>query len=169
MMVIIIYERYIEYGETMNNLELGTCIKNTNKEVIFQNGICIDSCGDMKGIICDKGCMASYSLTPGMTLIKNSQLDNGHVDAVVINDGRTLTTLLYPYAQNQDDLLKIKNELLSYGLSKSEVTIFLLVITGKKNRDIVKELFISKSTLKTHLNNIYKKLPVSFQSYKNRS
>lgn len=152
----------------MDNHELGTCIKNTNKEVIYQNDICIKTCGEMGGIVCEKGCMDSYLFTPGMSLIKNSQIDNNQVDAVVINDGKTLTTLIYPYIQNEEDQQKEKEKLLSFGLSKSEVTIFLAVMMGKKNRDIQKQLFISKSTLKTHLNNIYKKLPESFQQHKNR-
>lgn len=153
----------------MENQQIGTCIKAINKEVLFQNEKCIESCGEMKGKICDKGCMADYLFTPGMSLLKNSQVDNTQLDAVVINDGKTLTTFLYPYPTNEIELKNVEEELVLYGLSKSEVCIFLLVIKGKKNRDILAQLFISKSTLKTHLNNIYKKLPESFQKYKNRS
>lgn len=152
----------------MENLEIGTCVKNSNREVIFQNEVCIKACGNMSGQICEKGCMNSYTPSPGMTLIKNFKVDDTQVDAVVINDGKTLTTLLYPYLQDEEELNKEKNKLESYGLSKSEVNIFILVMAGKNNRAILKKLFISKSTLKTHLNNIYKKLPESFQQYKNR-
>ena len=153
----------------MENLEIGICIKNTSKEVIFQNEICIKTCGDMRDQICNKGCMAFYVETPGMWLLKNSEVDDTQVDAVVINDGKTLTTLLYPRTQTEDELRDAEEKLTFFGLSKSEVTIFLLVMAGKKNRDILKQLFISKSTLKTHLNNIYKKLPDSYHKYKNRS
>ena len=152
----------------MDNLELGTCIKDTDKKVIFQNEICIKTCGDMKGVICEKGCMTSYLYTPGMTLIKNSKVDDSHVDAVVINDGKTLTTLLYPHSINAEELKNEKEKLITFGLSKSEITIFLLVMAGRKNREIQEQLFISKSTLKTHLNNIYKKLPDAYQQHKNR-
>ena len=153
----------------MDNVELGRCIKTINKEVLFQNESCIQTCGEMKGQICHKGCMSSYVNTPGMWLIKNSIVDDSQVDAVVINDGKTLTTLLYPYSQIEEELRNEEEKLLSFGLSKSEVIIFLLVIKGKKNREILAQLFISKSTLKTHLNNIYKKLPDSYHHYKNRS
>ena len=152
----------------MNNLELGTCIKTTDKKVTYQNEICIKTCGDMKGQICDKGCMSSYLLTPGMSLIKSTEVDNSNVDAVVINDGNTLTTILYPNTKSEEELKREKENLISFGLSKSEIAIFLLVMSGKRNRDILQQLFISKSTLKTHLNNIYKKLPESFQEHKNR-
>lgn len=152
----------------MENTKLGTCIKNTEKEVLFQNEICLNACGDMKGQVCTKGCMSSYAPIPGMTLIKNSEVDNGIVDAVVINDGKTLTTLLHLNTKSEEETKKERAKLLSFGLSKSEITIFLLVMQGKKNSQILKDLFISKATLKTHLNNIYKKLPESFQQYKKR-
>ena len=107
----------------MDNLELGTCIKDTDKKVIFQNEICVKTCGDMRGIICEKGCMASYIYTPGMTLLKNSRVDDTQIDAVVINDGKTLTTLLYPHSISTEKLDNEKEKLMSFGLSKSEITI----------------------------------------------
>lgn len=152
----------------MDEMEIGTCIKDKEKVVLFQNNICLHTCGNMEGKICTKGCMESYAAVPGMTLIKNSEVDNKLVDAVVINDGKTLTTLLYEHTPSELDLKKEKAKLLSFDLSKSELTIFLLVLMGKRNTQIEKELFISKATLKTHLNNIYKKLPENYQQYKMR-
>ena len=152
----------------MDELELGTCIKNFDRKVLFQNDLCLKTCGDIRGEVCNKGCMANYSSVSGMTLIKNSVVDQNEVDAVVINDGKTLTTLLYPNKKSEEDKGNERATLLSFGLSKSEMTIFLKVIEGKQNIQIIKELFISKSTLKTHLNNIYKKLPNGYQQYKNR-
>jgi len=38
-----------------------------------------------------------------------------------------------------------------------------LFLEGKSNSEIVKLLFISKSTLRTHLNNIYKKIPADLK------
>lgn len=152
----------------MDELELGTCVKKMDGEVLSQNSLCLKICGNMERKVCTKGCMTNYFLIPGMNLVKNTVLDNNTLDAVVINDGKTLTTLLYPKRKNEKEREKEGAKLLSYGLSKSELVIFLLVLEGKKNSIIIKELFISKSTLKTHLNNIYKKLPGSYQQYKNR-
>lgn len=152
----------------MNDLELGTCVKTMEKEVLFQNELCIEICGDQKGQVCLKGCMTSYAAVFGMTLIKNLGVDNAMIDAVVINNGKTLTTLQYPLTKSEDELKKAKAKLMAFGLSKSELNIFLLVMSGKKNSEIQKELFISKPTLKTHLNNIYKKLPERYQQYKKR-
>ena len=152
----------------MDKLKIGRCVKDVNAKVVFQNDLCIKTCGDMNGAICSEGCMESYSPTRGMTLMKNLRVDHHEVDAVLINDGVTLTTLLYINELNKEVRAKEIAILLSYGLSKSELNIFLKVIDGKKNSQIKTDLFISKSTLKTHLNNIYKKLPENYQQYKKR-
>ena len=153
----------------MSKLQLGTCIKKFNKEVIFQDDKCVQLCGDLVGKTCFKGCMDSYAPVLGMTLIKGTTvIDECLVDAVVINDGDTLTTLMYINQSSEELRKKEILKLEAYGLSKSELIVFQKVIEGKKNSQISKELFISKATLKTHLNNIYKKLPESYQQYKNR-
>ncbi|MDH7446889.1 response regulator transcription factor [Aquimarina sp. 2201CG14-23] len=46
-------------------------------------------------------------------------------------------------------------------LSKQEKTIKALIISGKSNKEIANELFISISTVKTHISNIYSKLNIS--------
>ncbi len=46
-------------------------------------------------------------------------------------------------------------------LSKQERTIQYLILEGKSNKEIAGELFISLSTVKTHITNIYSKLQVS--------
>lgn len=46
-------------------------------------------------------------------------------------------------------------------LSKQENNIKALIIEGKTNKEIAEELFISTSTVKTHITNIYSKLKVS--------
>lgn len=152
--------------------QLGVCLKTKEKKVLYQNESCLNTCGDMQGQICNKGCMESYAPVSGMSLMKNYCVANGPqidlVDAVVINHQDTLTTLLYHHDYSAKEDTQLKEELLSFGLTKSELAIFLRVQKGMKNSDIIKEFFISKSTLKTHLNNIYKKLPEAFQHYKKR-
>jgi len=46
-------------------------------------------------------------------------------------------------------------------LSKQETAISNLILEGKSNKEIANELFISLSTVKTHITNIYHKLDVS--------
>lgn len=48
----------------------------------------------------------------------------------------------------------------AYKITEREREIILMVIQGKSNADIAKELFISLATVKTHLHNIYQKVGV---------
>jgi DNA-binding NarL/FixJ family response regulator len=45
-------------------------------------------------------------------------------------------------------------------LSDKEQEIEQLILLGKSNKEICAELFIEQSTLKTHINHIYKKLEI---------
>jgi LuxR family maltose regulon positive regulatory protein len=45
-------------------------------------------------------------------------------------------------------------------LSERELEVLQLVAAGKPNRQIAKELFVSVGTVKTHVNNFYRKLDV---------
>ncbi|MEG0291965.1 MAG: LuxR C-terminal-related transcriptional regulator [Anaerovoracaceae bacterium] len=58
-------------------------------------------------------------------------------------------------------LLELKSE---FGLTDRELLICKLIYEGKTNQEIADELFISESTVKTHIYNLYKKLDI-----KNRS
>ena len=48
-----------------------------------------------------------------------------------------------------------------YGLTPAEIRILKQVISGKTNKEIAEELFLSPWTVKTHIRNIYKKMQVS--------
>jgi DNA-binding NarL/FixJ family response regulator len=47
-----------------------------------------------------------------------------------------------------------------YGISRREWEIIQLISTGKSNRDIEDELYISLATVKDHVHNIYTKTGV---------
>jgi len=49
----------------------------------------------------------------------------------------------------------------TFSLSKQETTVKNLILKGKSNKEIAQELFISLSTVKTHITNIYQKLNIS--------
>ncbi len=46
------------------------------------------------------------------------------------------------------------------GLTMRQKEVYDLIISGKTNKEIISELFIEQSTLKTHINQIYKKLNI---------
>ncbi len=56
-------------------------------------------------------------------------------------------------------IVKTKKE--NHELSKQELNVKKLILDGKSNKDIAEDLFISLSTVKTHITNIYNKLNVS--------
>jgi DNA-binding CsgD family transcriptional regulator len=61
------------------------------------------------------------------------------------------------------DLSKDKSEALSAlvdELTERQREVYDLIISGKTNKEIRTELFIEQSTLKTHINQIYKKLNI---------
>lgn len=155
--------------------DLGICIKDKDSKVISQNEICISHCGDLAGQICNKGCMTNYNcdaplpLNNGMKLIKNAKTEKGSVDAVIISNGETITTLLYDLKPREELIENDLQDLEQYHLTKTEKTILRMILNGLTKREIIKQLFISEATIKTHLNNIYKKLPEKWQVLKSRN
>ncbi|MDP5093062.1 MAG: LuxR C-terminal-related transcriptional regulator [Polaribacter sp.] len=49
-------------------------------------------------------------------------------------------------------------------LTERQREVYDLIISGKTNKEIMKELFIEQSTLKTHINQIYGKLNIKSRS-----
>jgi DNA-binding CsgD family transcriptional regulator len=49
---------------------------------------------------------------------------------------------------------------LLYGLTERQKEVYDLIIAGKTNKEIMTKLFIEQSTLKSHINQIYKKLDI---------
>lgn len=149
---------------------IGVCIKDLEKNVVFQSQVSLDLCGNLQGRVCDKGCMNLYhqveecsAISQGMKVFKNADIDGSKVDAMILNDGTQISTFIYPLDENQGKIEKQEKFLLERGLTKSETQIMLLVLNGLTNSQIAEKLFISKATLKTHLNNAYKKLPSSMR------
>ncbi len=46
-------------------------------------------------------------------------------------------------------------------LTNRQMEVFLLIAAGKSNKEIASEIFIEQSTLKSHINQIYKTLEIS--------
>lgn len=145
----------------------GLCIKDKDLTVEYQNARCRESCGQQIGKICDKGCILYLKKDQTESVFKNTfkffraiDIDGKNFDTVVFESDSKILTLL----QSSDDILKIRiDQLQSYDLSPREIEIMQLFLEGKSNLEIVNLLFISKSTLRTHLNNIYKKIPADLK------
>lgn len=153
--------------------KLGICIKELDKTVIFQNEVCHKLCETQVGEKCIEGCMESFAnsgqeglFNEGVKKVGLVKLSHSSAEAVVINDGENLTSILYPGDQKYERQMDFFKK---HGLTKSEMGIMSLVVQGHSNIRIAEKLLISKATLRTHLNNIYKKLPENYRGMDLRS
>jgi LuxR family transcriptional regulator, maltose regulon positive regulatory protein len=80
----------------------------------------------------------------------------GHPDAAIRIPARYLAKLLAVLAQ--ESAAPDVGEQLSEPLSERELEVLGLVAAGKSNGEIASKLFVSLSTVKTHINNLYRKL-----------
>ncbi len=139
------------------------CVKNLAGMVLYQNDACRDLCGEQVCAVCEKNCMQLYRRQPeaprreeGTQYFPNQKIEDRSFDVILINNGSYLNTILYPLERKRRADV---DYLARWGLSRREKEIALLAIEGLTNEQIAKRLFVCLATVKTHLNNIYKKLP----------
>jgi LuxR family maltose regulon positive regulatory protein len=82
----------------------------------------------------------------------------GYPDAATQIPARYLAKLLAILAQ--ESAAPNAGEGLSEPLSERELEVLALIAAGKSNVEITSSLFVSMSTVKTHINNLYRKLGV---------
>jgi LuxR family maltose regulon positive regulatory protein len=80
----------------------------------------------------------------------------GHPDAAIRIPARYLAKLLAVLAQ--ESAAPDVGEQLSEPLSERELEVLALIAAGDSNAKIADKLFVSTSTVKTHINNLYRKL-----------
>ena len=101
----------------------------------------------------------------------NKKMTSFFTNKCLIDDNLTINTNIFP--SNQNAFTKLFNVILPesqnslefwqrfQSLTKQEKLILNLVATGLNTQQIAEQLFISKSTVKTHRRNIFKKLNAS--------
>lgn len=149
--------------------ELGYCRQSIDGRVLEQNSKCIKICGNKLGAFCTDGCQKLRLDTKlkriadaPIEIVPQKYFNPPDVSAVILNDGNSNITLL----SNLTKLSKQQiEELKKFGLSKQELTIIKLRSLGNSNKEISNKLYISKATVHTHLNNIYKKIPESWRTW----
>lgn len=97
---------------------------------------------------------SAYSM--GTLFFRGQVVSGKDVDVLVINDGNSLLLVMYLLENKYQSEINYFKE---SGFTKREVEIAGYVVKGSKNKTICSTLHISKDTLKSHLNKIYKKLP----------
>ena len=91
----------------------------------------------------------------GSRVYSNSFVQNAFYDITLLCSDEYLITFLQPLKDKYKVALKYYKNL---NLTKRETQIITFIIQGASNSDICKTLSFSKATLKTHLNNFYKKV-----------
>lgn len=147
------------------SVELGICTKDRDGRVLSQNTLCMKACGNQHGEICADSCMQSYptrkidpiqsKFREGIDSKNSLQLKDGKFyDAAIFNDATHITTFLYPL---ESKIATLKEHCKNTGSSPRESQVAELAMQGMTNTEIAKHLFISKATVRTHLNNLYKR------------
>ncbi len=153
---------------------IGLVVLNSNHSIIYSNNIAKDFCLD---ILNDKSCLnpiehvmnklfmeCNYRQTDSYPFLCRS-IDNYKfkiTSSIVSNAFTGLEPVIHIYITKE---IKSNNRTLndiasSYNLTNREVEIITLVSKGLSNKEISQSLFISYHTVKTHMENIFKKLQV---------
>lgn len=140
---------------------MGVCIKDLSGKVLKQNKHCSKVCGNYMGKVCKVACMELYAEDEtwqwnkwGSSVYSNSFVHNAYYDITLLCNEEHLVTFLQPLEKKHRIALSYYENL---NLTKRETEVILYIIQGVSNQNIYEKLSISKATLKTHLNNIYKK------------
>lgn len=147
--------------QSLDTGEIATCVKDSEKVVLSQNDYCRKICGERQGEVCETGCMALYARDTrqqwkgwGSRAYKNSLLHGSFFDVTLLCSAENIITFLQPLKDKYEMALAYYGD---KGLTRRETEVVSLTIRGVSNPEICEQLSISKATLRTHLNNVYRK------------
>ena len=147
------------FGDSRSNI----CVQREGGKIFYQNSSCRKLCGNFFGKICPQTCVSSCEKAAGQRLNGEGlqffgyrKVGNQHFDVLFFGEEPWRLILLYPLQRKYEAWMKRFQE---RNLSRRELEIANLCLQGLTNSKIMGELSISKATLKTHLNNLYKKIP----------
>ncbi|GIL16493.1 MAG: hypothetical protein BroJett040_02440 [Oligoflexia bacterium] len=139
------------------------CMKDEKGQILFQNDKCVSICGELQGTLCSKGCMSHYNSETETAKMKNGfhffhkkDIEGANYDIVILKRSNMLLSMLHP---TQEVSSQAQVWLTSDKLTKREKEIlYLRVCQGLTHKQICEKIYISRPTLRTHINNINKKL-----------
>jgi LuxR family maltose regulon positive regulatory protein len=82
----------------------------------------------------------------------------GHLDAAMSRVSISYFARLIAALAQEDASAPVADERLPEPLSERELEVLALIAAGDSNEEIASKLFVSVSTVKTHINNLYRKL-----------
>jgi DNA-binding CsgD family transcriptional regulator len=149
-------------AESLQEDRIAVCVKDSDGKVLDQNAHCRVLCGDCQGRVCSKGCMELYAHDGtrqwrrwGSSIYRHSRINDQYFDITLLSTGQHIVTFLQPLKDQYEKALRYYRE---RGLTRRETDVIALIIRGQSNQDICGRLSISRATLRTHLNNIYRKV-----------
>jgi len=149
----------LEYS--LQTADVAVCVKDIDKRVLSQSADCRAICGEQLGKVCEVGCMELHARDNtqqwkdwGSRVYRNIFLNGTFFDITLLCSSCNIITFLQPLEVKYDMALDYYRE---KGLTKREMEVVSLTIKGISNAQICTSLSISKATLRTHLNTIYRK------------
>ncbi len=145
------------------NKEMFFCVSDANDVVVEQSLSCHKLCGKQMGKVCVDGCKQHLKFKKdegGTILLKNRTVHDTNFDILRYQMSDQQVIILI---DRKDESSKIDNLRV---LTVKEKEVAQLIVKGYSNQEILLELNILKSTLKTHINRIYQKLDSNFQKYR---
>lgn len=147
--------------QSLETADIAVCVKDSEKRVLMQNAYCRRVCGNQSGKVCTDGCMALYAGDQqqqwkdwGSRVYRNSLIHGSFHDVTLLCSAERIITFLQPLREKYAQALEYFR---GKGLTRRETEVISLTIQGVKNTDICTRLSISRATLRTHLNNVYRK------------
>lgn len=148
--------------QTFEEKNLGVCIKDAEGKVLRQNKLCQKICGNHQDKICEIACMELHAKDKsqqwqnwGSRVYNNRYVHDAYYDITLLCSDEHMITYLQPLEKKYKAAL---NYYKNMDLTKREVEVVTYMIRGVSNTEICNKISVSKATLKTHLNNIYKKI-----------
>ncbi len=144
----------------LNNTGVGVCVINNDGVVIYQNAIVASSCSDICGKECNAKnhilCKYVDSFTVGTVRIPIQQIHGKYYDVIGVGMKDYRMVYLVPIQNNKVELLR---ELDASALTSKEKEVAALMIAEFSREEIARVLHVSENTVKTHIKNIYLKIP----------
>jgi DNA-binding NarL/FixJ family response regulator len=104
---------------------------------------------EVKLVLNDYPAVITLLITISLTLV-----------AIYFNVNNKIISSLSNQIKEQSQSKDAGINVLIEGLTERQKEVYNLIISGKTNKEIMSELFIEQSTLKSHINQIYKKLNI---------
>jgi DNA-binding CsgD family transcriptional regulator len=144
----------------LNNTGVGVCVINNDGIVIYQNDLVASSCANTCGKECTAKnhilCKYVDSFTEGTVRIPIQQIHGKYYDVIGVGMKDYRMVYLVPIQSDKVDLLQ---ELEASALTSKEKEVAALMIAEFSREEIARVLHVSENTIKTHIKNIYLKIP----------